>query len=377
MGMQATWVLTRDGPQWKLRLAGDWISRTTGVRSAAEIRQLLDQAAGATVSVDCRELGRWDSALTAFLRALRDGGAAAKGVRLEDASLPEAVKRLLALAPARHAAEEEGQARPSLAFRLGEHVLRTASAVGALSRLLGETVLRAMTVGWRGARIRPRTVDVLQLLRQGGPNALAIVATVNLLVGAILAFVGAVQFRRFGAGIYVADLVGVAVVREMAAVMTAIVMAGRTGGAYAAEIAAMQGSEEIDALKSFGIPVFDFLVLPRIGALVAMLPLLYVYGCAMGLLGGALVGIATLDLTPSAFLFELQQAVAPREFAIGVVKSISFGALVALTACNIGLRADRSASDVGRAATTAVVAGIVGIIALDAVFAACTNALGL
>ena len=196
-------------------------------------------------------------------------------------------------------------------------------------------------------------------------------------MGAILAFVGAVQFRRFGAGIYVADLVGVAVVREMAAVMTAIVMAGRTGGAYAAQIATMEGNEEVDALKAFGIPAFDFLVLPRIAALMAMLPLLYLYGCGMGLLGGSLVGIATLDLTPSAFMVELRHAIELKQFAIGFVKSISFGALIAWAGCHIGLRAGRSAADVGRAATAAVVAGIIGVIALDAVFAACTNALGI
>jgi phospholipid/cholesterol/gamma-HCH transport system permease protein len=226
-------------------------------------------------------------------------------------------------------------------------------------------------------RARTRAVDVLQLMREAGPGAIVIVAIVNGLVGAILAFIGAVQFRKFGAGIYVADLVGIAVVREMAAVMTAIVMAGRTGGAYAAHIATMQGNEEIDALRTFGIPPFDFLVLPRIAALVTMMPLLYLYGCAVGLLGGYLVGVATLDVTPSAFLVELRHAVAGKEFAVGAIKSVTFGALVALAGCNIGLRAGRSAADVGRAATSAVVAGIIGVIALDAVFAACTNALGI
>jgi phospholipid/cholesterol/gamma-HCH transport system permease protein len=220
-------------------------------------------------------------------------------------------------------------------------------------------------------------VDVLQLMREAGAGALLIVAICNGLMGAIIAFIGAVQFRRFGAGIYVADLLGIAVVRELAAVMTAIVMAGRTGGAYAAHIATMQGNEEIDALKTFGIPPFDFLVLPRMIALVTMMPLLYLYGCAVGLLGGYVVGVATLDVTPSAFLVELQDAVAGRQFAIGLIKSVTFGALVALAGCHIGLRAGRSAAEVGRAATSAVVAGIIGVIALDAVFAACTNALGI
>jgi phospholipid/cholesterol/gamma-HCH transport system permease protein len=200
---------------------------------------------------------------------------------------------------------------------------------------------------------------------------------VNGLVGAIMAFVGAVQLQRFGAGIYVANLVGIAVAREMAAIGTAIVMAGRTGGAYAAHLATMQGNEEIDALKVLGIRVFDFLVLPRTAALVAMMPLLYLYGCAVGLLGGFIVSIATLDLTPALFLEQLRSAVAIKQFEIGLAKSVVFGALVALAGCHIGLKAGRSAADVGHAATAAVVAGIVGIIALDAVFAVCTNALGI
>jgi phospholipid/cholesterol/gamma-HCH transport system permease protein len=214
-------------------------------------------------------------------------------------------------------------------------------------------------------------------MREAGAGALGIVAVVNGLVGAIIAFVGAVQLRRFGAGMYNADLVGIATAREMAAIMTAVVMAGRTGGAYAAHLATMQGNEEVDALKAFGISVHEFLVLPRITALVTMMPLLYIYACGLGLLGGFVVSMATLDLTSVSYLEELRNAVAFRQFAIGLTKSVTFGALIALVGCHIGLRAGRSAADVGYAATSAVVTGIVGIIALDAVFAVCTNALGI
>jgi phospholipid/cholesterol/gamma-HCH transport system permease protein len=244
-----------------------------------------------------------------------------------------------------------------------------------IAALVGEAALRGAAAFTR--RTSTRAVDVVQFVREAGAGALGIVAIVNGLVGAILAFVGAVQLQRFGAGIYVADLVGIAIVREMAALVTAIVMAGRTGGAYAAQLATMQGNEEIDALNALGIPVFDFLILPRIAALVTMMPLLYLYGCAVGLFGGFIVSIATLDLTPASFLGQLRGAVAGTQFAIGLTKSIAFGALVALAGCHIGLRAGRSAADVGRAATEAVVAGIVGVIALDAIFAGCTNVLGI
>jgi len=241
--------------------------------------------------------------------------------------------------------------------------------------MVGETALCG-TAAFAG-RTRTRAVDVVELIREAGAGALGIVAIVNGLVGAILAFVGAVQLQRFGAGIYVADLVGVAMAREMAAIGTAIVMAGRTGGAYAAHLATMQGNEEIDALNVFGIPIFDFLVLPRITALVTMTPLLYIYGCAVGFFGGAVVSIVTLDITPLRFLEELRRAVTATQFAIGFTKSIAFGALVALAGCFIGLRAGRSAADVGHAATAAVVVGIIGVIALDAVFAVCCHALAI
>lgn len=374
----AEWRLERRGPEVELRLAGDWIARETGLRDAAAVRQVLTEAGGAArLRFDVSGLGRWDSAFVVFLRALREAAAApgARRVELDEAGLPEAARRLLSLA-----AESDGAAagaappRPRFLTLIGNRAIGAWAEMVAVCFLIGETLLRG-GAALRG-RARMRATDVWQLIREAGPGALAIVAIVNGLVGGILAFVGAVQLRRFGAEIYVADLVGIAMTREMAAVMTAIVMAGRTGGAYAAHIATMQGNEEIDALQALGIPTGDYLVLPRVVALVLMMPLLYLYACAIGLIGGLVVGMATLDLTATAYLVETQQAIAGRQFLFGLVKSVAFGALVALAGCHIGLKAGRSAADVGRAATSAVVAGIVGVIALDAVFAVCADALG-
>lgn len=372
------WRLERHGLAADLRLTGDWIACETGIRSAAEVRHILDQADGTTLRVDVSSLGRWDIALIAFLKTLRDlaGAGRARAVPIDNSGLPETARRLLALASA-GAPEAADAAVPhrSLTTRIGEAYFAAWSIAVGAAALVGETALRGAAAF--AGRTRTRAVDVLQCVRDAGAGALGIVALVNGLVGAILAFVGAVQLQRFGAGIYVANLVGIAVVREMAAIVTGIVMAGRTGGAYAAHLAAMQGNEEIDALDVLGIPVFDFLVLPRIAALVTMMPLLYLYGCAFGLFGGYVVSIATLDLTSAAFMEQLRGAVAGTQFAIGLAKSVVFGALVALAGCQIGLRAGRSAADVGHAATEAVVAGIVGVIALDAIFAVCTNALGI
>jgi phospholipid/cholesterol/gamma-HCH transport system permease protein len=367
--------VVRRGGQAELQLTGDWLACETGVRNASDVQGILDAASGMSLRVDGAKLGRWDSALIAFLKMLHDatGRQQLPRLQVDDSSLPAPARRLLALAAAMSEPARQASRSVSAAERLGQSVLRALSASLDTLRLLGETVLRSKAAIARHARTR--AVDVLQQVREAGAGALGIVAIVNGLIGAIIAFVGAVQLRRFGTGIYVADLVGIGMAREMAAIMTAVVMAGRTGGAYAAQLATMQGSEEIDALRAFGIPVYDFLILPRVTALVAMMPLLYVYACAVGLLGGYVVSIGTLDITSAGFMEELYNAVAGKQFAIGLAKSICFGALIALSGCHIGLRAGRSAADVGRAATTAVVVGIVGIIGIDAIFAVCTDAL--
>jgi len=372
------WRLERNGQVAALRLSGDWIASQTGIRSTDEVRHILDDAVTSVVQVDASNLGKWDSALIAFLKMLHDASRLRRPqpVQIDDTGLQDTARRLLALSAAGGSATADKEMpRPSLATRVGQAYFAALSDAAGMAELVGETALRGMAGLAR--RTHTRAIDVFELVREAGAKALVIVAIVNILIGAILAFVGAVELQRFGAGIFVVNLVGIAVAREMAAITTAIVMAGRTGGAYAAHLATMQGNEEIDALNVLGIRVFDFLVLPRIMALITMMPLLYLYGCALGFFGGFLVSIASLDVTPTLFLEQLRNAVTMKEFAIGLLKSIAFGALVALVGCKIGLNAGRSAADVGRAATSAVVAAIVGIIALDAVFAVCTDALGI
>lgn len=222
-----------------------------------------------------------------------------------------------------------------------------------------------------------RRSDFLRVAADSSARSLPIVFVVNLLVGAILAFVGAVQLVKFGAGIYVADLVGIAVAREMAAVITAVVMAGRTGAAFAAELATMQTNEEIDALEVLGLHAVDYLVLPRVLALLLLMPLLFIYACLTGLLGGLLVGAGMLHIAPAAYFDRSFEALSMTHLGLGFAKSFVFGALVAITGCYYGLYASRSPAGVGEAATRTVVIGIVGIITVDAVFAVCANALDL
>ncbi|MEJ8856898.1 ABC transporter permease [Variovorax robiniae] len=238
---------------------------------------------------------------------------------------------------------------------------------------LGDVLVSGSTA--LGGRWQFRLKDFVRVLADCSGRAVPIVLVVNSLVGAILAFVGAVQLAKFGAGIFVADLVGIAVVREMAAIITAVVIAGRTGAAFAAELATMQANEEIDALEVLGLSAIDFLVLPRVAALLLMMPLLYVFACVAGLAGGMTVSTIMLDVSATAYLLRTNDALAAPHLLLGVTKAVVFGVLIGMVSCFHGLRASRDAEGVGIATTAAVVSSIVGIIVLDAVFALCANAL--
>lgn len=258
---------------------------------------------------------------------------------------------------------------------LGKEALSRLEMLRSVATLLGELILA--TIALLRGRARFDRTDTWAVMQASGANALPVVALVNLLVGAILAFVGAVQLQKFGAEMFVADLVSIATVREMAAVITAVVLSGRTGAAFAARIATMQGNEEIDALKTMGVSPVEYLVLPRVLALSLMTPLLYVFACAVGLIGGWLVVISTLDLSNVLYWDRTADALSARHFVLGALKSFCFGALVAFAGCYYGLRAGRNAAAVGEATTSAVVSGIVGVIVIDAIFALCAFALDI
>ncbi len=365
------WTARIDAGGAVIILVGDWIAREDGVESGTAERIL--SLGGSGLSFDCARLGHWDSALIAFLLALRDA-AQFKGVPLDESELPPAAQQLLRLAQTAAPASAR-PAATSLLTRVGRATVVGLYESGQINALIGATLQRSWASIFRRSALRGG--DLVDCMMDAGLAALPIVTLVNLLVGGIIAFVGAVQLRRFGADIYVAGLVDITMVREMAAMMTAIIMAGRTGGAYAATVATMEGNDEIDALRVFGIPVFDYLILPRILALTLMMPILYLYGCAVGIMGGLLVTTAILAVSPISFMQETRLALTSSQFLLGLAKSLSFGALIALVSCRVGLRAGRSAADVGRAATSAVVVSVVGIIALDAAFDVGANVAGI
>jgi phospholipid/cholesterol/gamma-HCH transport system permease protein len=357
------------------RVGGTWLLGHP-CPSALEIERELARGVTARLTFDTRELGRWDSALLAFLtQVLRQ--CREKNIATNLSGLPAGVQRLIALAeavPERSGARTLAE-RPRLLARLGSASLGLFEQADEWFRFIGEISLSLARPVKLGARFPWR--DFALFVQQAGAEALGIVALVSFLVGLILAFMGAVQLLRFGANIYVADLVGVGMAREMGAVMTAVVMAGRTGAAYAAQLGTMKVTQEIDALTTFGFRPMQYLVLPRVIALCLMMPLLCVYSDVMGLLGGVVVGTGMLDLSITQYWHETVAAVHLTDLLLGVFKAVLFGILIALAGCLRGMQSGSSASAVGDAATEAVVTSIVLIIAADGSLAVICNALGI
>jgi phospholipid/cholesterol/gamma-HCH transport system permease protein len=200
---------------------------------------------------------------------------------------------------------------------------------------------------------------------QTGPNALPIISLSSFLVGLILGYLGAVQLQQFGAGLYVANLVTVGVLREMGALMTAVIIAGRTGAAYAAQLGTMRVNEEIDAIEILGVSTMEFLVLPRVLAVVIMMPLLTLYADVLGILGGGIVA-SGLGISPLQYWTQAQSSLGLDHLLVGLFKSVLFGALIGIAGCRAGLNAGRDSAGVGRATTEAVVVALIYLIVADA-----------
>jgi phospholipid/cholesterol/gamma-HCH transport system permease protein len=347
----------------RIRLSGRW-ALADGVPLTDEVVGELEQGAARLVLEDAG-LEAWDSSLVTFVHEVA-AAASLRGAALDASALPEGARRLLGLALAvkphvqRPAVEDD-----ALTARVGRVALHVWATAGDALTFLGETVL-AFAALVRG-RARFRRVDLVHAFEATGVAALGIVALINFLIGAVLAFVGAVQLQQFGAAIYVANLVGIGVLRELGALMTGIVMAGRTGAAFAATLGTMTVNEEVDALRTMGLRPTEFLVLPRVLATSLMMPALVAYADLLGLLGGLFVGVTLLDLGTVEYVRQTQASVALRHFWIGLAKGVLFGAVVALTGTYYGIRCGRSAAAVGEATTKAVVMGIVLVVVVDAV----------
>jgi phospholipid/cholesterol/gamma-HCH transport system permease protein len=357
-----------------VRVAGRW-RMGGGLPVPDAIDSAIEQPPVARrLTFDATGLLAWDSSLLVLVERVL-ARCRQHGVAADTTGLPDGLRRLLALSEA-----TPGQAPPpapprlSQLERLGTRGLDVVDSLLGLLRFLGElafSLLRLVT-----GRARVRKLDLLAEIEAAGARSLSIVAVVSFLLGMILAFVGGVTLRPFGAKIYVANVVTIAMVRELGPVMTAIVMAGRTGSAYAAQLGTMKVTQEIDALTTMALPPADFLVLPRVLALSLMMPLLVVYSDFIALAGGALVSIGS-GSSLMEYARQSKGSIALTTFFIGAAKSAVFGIIVAVCGCIQGLRATRSAAAVGDAATNAVVTSIVWIIAVDGVFAVVLDILNI
>lgn len=317
----------------------------------------------------------WDSSLLALLRRLQRL-AAERQLQLHWLELPNEVGRLLQMGSAHPVkADSKPAASRNFLVRLGEGSLGLVSTLANSCIFIGEISLALVKL--LQGRARMRAGDFWLALQQCGPGALPIVALIASLVGLILAFVGAAQLEAFGAQLYIANMVAIGMTREMGALMTAVIMAGRTGAAYAAELGSMQANEEIDALKTFGFPPLEFLVLPRLLALLVAMPLLCVFADVLGILGGFVIGAGLFDISATQYLNQSLAMLSLTDFLLGIFKSLVFAVLIGLIGCHYGLASGRNAQAVGQATTRAVVSIIVALVVSDALITLICTQLGI
>ena len=359
-----------------LHFAGDW-------KIGNQLPSIMDLEAELEkdppiqkLSFNAEGLGVWDSGLVAFLIkaiSLCD----TKKIEITRDGLPEGARSLikLALAVPERAGDRKTSSAPSFLQVVGDRALKLWGSIQETLSFIGEIFLTFLKLFTGRARFRGS--DLLLIIQESGAQALPIVSLISLLVGLILAFVGSIQLKMFGAQIYIADLVAIAMARAMGAIMTGIIMAGRTGAAYAARIGTMQVNEEIDALRTAGLSPMEFLVLPRIIALALMMPLLTLYADLMGILGGMIVGVGGFDISLMEYYNETRGALTLTTIGIGLFSGLVFGILIAIAGCLRGIQCGRSASAVGDATTSAVVTSIVSIIIATAIITVVCDVLGL
>ena len=356
-------------------LGGDW-KLARGIPALRGVLEEIEkQPPPQRVVLETRSLSGWDSGLLTFLLAVLSR-CMQVGVDVDRQGLPRGVERLLALATAVPARRSSRSLRSdSFLASVGDAAITWSRGFRDTLAFIGEASLALVRLFTGRARFRRS--DLLLALRGCGARSLGIVALINFLVGIILAFVGAIELRSFGAQIYVSHLVGIGMLRDIAPIMTGIIVTGRTGAAFAAELATMEANQETDALRTLGISPMDFLVLPRLLALSLMMPLLCLYADLVGIAGGLVVSASMLEISPVQYLLETKHAVGLNDLFLGLFMGLVFGVLVALTGCMRGVRSGRSAAAVGEATTSAVVTGIVSIVVATAIITLIAYVLGI
>jgi phospholipid/cholesterol/gamma-HCH transport system permease protein len=343
-----------------LRLSGIW-NQAAGIPDPEPLVNKLPP--GADLSLSTERIERWDTSIAAFVARL-ERIVTARGGQLHSDGLPAGAQRLMKLIRGNTAPSVASRKRDRFFVQVGKEVLRRVGRVSAWFALAGAAF--AAVIRLLMGRARVPISDIIEQVHECGPRALPIVTLLSFLIGGITAFVGVIQLRMFGAEIYVADLVGMGMLLEMGALMTGIIMAGRAGAAFAAAIGTMQTNEEVDALQTLGFDPVEFLVMPRMLALILMTPLLTLYADVLGILGGAFVGMTMLDISPATYFVQTGNAIHLADASKGLIKSVCFGAVIGFAGCLRGLECGRSAQSVGHATTSAVVTAIVLIVLADA-----------
>jgi phospholipid/cholesterol/gamma-HCH transport system permease protein len=344
-----------------IRLSGGWTVKD-GIPATDEFnRQVTAPPPLRHLRFEGRGITRWDSSLLAFLTRVI-GQARQQGLAPELDGLPDGVRRLLNLAAAVPAKKDTGRdrAQESLLGRIGTMTLELLRGTPEMTRFLGEVVLSFARL--LSGKAQFRRADLLLIIQDVGPGALPIVSLISFLVGLIVAYMGAVQLAQFGAQIYIANLVAIGMVREMGALMTGVIMAGRTGAAFAAQLGTMQVNEEIDAFRTLGISPMDFLVMPRMLALILVMPLLTLYSDLVGMLAGLFVATTTFNIGSFEYYHQTIHSLTLGHVAVGISKGATYGILIAFAGCLRGVQCGRSAQAVGEATTSAVVTSILFIV---------------
>ena len=331
-----------------------------------ELRRLETKASrGQTLDFEMSAVQRIDGGAMALLACLR-AELHRRGVKSEFMAADEQVQRIIHLYGGDHAVRRLKRRRPlGTLDQLGRATVSILHELRLVLAFLGQIVVAAA-----GVLRSPRSANLRELpatMERSGADAVPVIIVINFLVGVAMAFQSAAQLKQFGANILVADLIGISICRELGPLMTAIVVCGRSGAAFAAELGFMQVNEEIDALRTMGFGPMRYLVLPRVAALIIVVPLLSLLADVAGVLGGLAVGVTTLDLTARAYLNQTMRVVSLWDVSSGIAKSVVFAFAVALIACQQGLATSGGAQGVGRRTTSTVVITMFTLILIDAV----------
>jgi len=360
--------LSEESGSVTVRLNGNWRMSNESRKSCLnELAHMKPKR----IVYDCASLERWDNTLVMAVHGI-DRFCLSEGIEHDVSALPEGLKKLCLLAR-----DDAGTGRKKEAEHigflesLGDRTLESCKSLHEICEFIGEETLAFWRLLTRRGRMR--SCDFWDQVQKAGPSALGIVSLISFLMGTIVAFIGSIPLKWMAAEIYIASVIGIGMLRLMVPIMVGVVMAGRTGAAFAAELGTMQVNEELDSLKTMGIEPMDFLVMPRSLALTCIIPVLCVYADVVGIIGGMLVGVAYMKLTAMEFYDQLITTTSIRDLLVGLFTSFVFGILVSACGCFQGIKCGRDAESVGQAATRAVVSSIVCLTVATAIITVLTT----